>query len=104
MWEKIKRYHSELQKETDPDIARDLKAIASGMTNFITGSKKWNDIARKRYEDHCKTCQHFITDPIPSERVTDKHIPELSGKICGKCGCVESYKLRQSIKPCEFWK
>ena len=104
MWEKIKRYHAELQKETDPDIARDLKAIASGMTNFITGSKKWNDIARKRYEDHCKGCAFFITDPIPSERVTDKNIPELSGKICEKCGCVESYKLRQSIKTCEFWK
>ena len=104
MWEKIKRYVESLKNKKNPDIAHDVKAIVSGMTNFVTGSRKWNDIARERYEKSCKGCPFFIDDPVPSERVTDKHIPELSGKICSNCGCVESYKLRQSVKLCEFWK
>lgn len=104
MWKKIKRYQDNLRTESDPDVIRDIKAIISGMTNFFVGSGKANKAAEERYKKHCAGCVYFISDPVESERVEDKNIPELSGKMCSLCGCTSSYKLRQSIKPCEFWK
>lgn len=104
MWEKIKRYQEGLKNESNPDVKRDLKAIISGMTNFFVGSKKADEVAKDRLENSCSGCEFFKTDPIESERVEDKRIPQLSGKICGACGCTLSYKLRQSIKPCKHWK
>lgn len=104
MWEKIRRYQSNLKNESDPNVARDMKAIITGMTNFYCHNRKASELAKERYENHCSTCSFFISDPVESEKVTDKDIPELSGKICSMCSCTSSYKLRQSIKPCEFWK
>ena len=104
MWAKIKRYQEQLKNENDLNVIRDLKAIIVGMTNFYLSSKKWNVKAKERFENHCSKCEIFINEPLESEKVIDKDIPKLSGKICGSCGCVESYKLRQSIKPCKFWK
>ncbi|PIF44300.1 hypothetical protein CLU96_1241 [Chryseobacterium sp. 52] len=104
MWEKIKRYQENLKKESDPDVSKDIKAVISGMTNFYIHSKSENAKAKARYEKSCAGCAYFISDPIESEKVTDKDIPDLSGKICSLCGCTSSYKLRQTIKPCEFWK
>lgn len=104
MWDKIRRYQKGLRNETNPNFKRDLKAIISGMTNFYVNSSQADKLAKERLESSCKGCAYFITDPVESERVNDKRIPELSGKICGNCGCTLSYKLRQSVKPCEFWK
>lgn len=104
MWEKIRRYQDQLKNESDPNITKDIKAIISGMTNFFVRSGKSKKIAEERLKNHCSGCAYFITDPVESEKVNDKDIPELSGKICSLCGCTSSYKLRQSIKQCEFWK
>jgi len=104
MWAKIKRYQDRLNTETDPNIVKDIKAIISGMSNFFIRSRKFNQVANQRLKDHCSGCAYFITDPVEDEKVKDKDIPGLSGKICSLCGCTSSYKLRQSIKKCEFWK
>lgn len=36
--------------------------------------------------------------------VTDKNIPELSGRMCSGCKCNISILIRQDIKICECWK
>ena len=104
MWEKVKEYQRSLKEETNPNIRKDLQAIISGMVNFYVKSKTAKEKAVERYENHCKGCEHFIDETIESMIIEDKEIPELSGKSCNLCGCVESWKLRQSIKTCEFWK
>lgn len=104
MWDKIKRYQEHLKNESDPQVIRDVKAIISGMTNFFVRSGKAKDNAKELLDKYCSSCIYFITDPVESEKVQDKDIPELSGKMCSFCGCTSSYKLRQTIKPCEFWK
>lgn len=102
-FEKIKRLKQSLLETNDPDYAKTLKAIIAGMTNYNLGLS--NDIAKKRFEEACKDCAFNIQDPIQEMRVVDKNNPELSGRMCAHCGgCVLSYKLRQSVKPCEFWK
>ncbi len=52
----------------------------------------------------CGSCRYLKDEPIDFFRVHDAKIPELSGKSCGKCGCILSYKTRQSIKPCSRWQ
>lgn len=96
----IKQWHN----ETDPDYRKDISAIIAGIRNFLTGSEKWNDTAIDRLENFCADCEFFVDEKVVSERVADKDIPGLSGKSCAHCGCVLSFKLRQSVKPCEFWK
>lgn len=91
-----------LKSETDPDIIRDSKAVISGMSNFYFGLK--TDIAKERFENHCKGCVFNVQEPIEDMRVTDKVIPELSDRMCGLCTCVLCYKIRQSVKKCEYWK
>ena len=104
MWEKVRRYQDGLKEESNPNVAKDIKAIISGMTNFYCRSGSAKKIAEERLKNHCSACAYFISDPVESEKVTDRDLPELSGKICSLCGCTSSYKLRQSIKKCEFWK
>ncbi|RMZ58968.1 hypothetical protein D1632_15495 [Chryseobacterium nematophagum] len=100
---KIKRLKQALIETNDPDYAKTLKAIIVGMTNFYLGLA--NDLAKKRFENSCKGCAFNLQDPIAKLRVQDEKVPELSARMCAHCeGCVLSYKLRQSIKPCEFWK
>lgn len=104
MWEKVRRYQKRLKEESNPDVVKDMQAIISGMTNFFCKNKKAREIAEERLKNYCSSCAYFISDPVDSEKVQDKDIPELSGKICSLCGCTSAYKLRQSIKKCEFWK
>lgn len=104
MLEKIKRFKESLSREKDPNIIQSTKAVIQGVTNFHLGIKSAENKARERYENHCKACAYNIPELIPSLQVEDKTIPELSNRQCGACGCVLSYKLRQSLKPCEFWK
>lgn len=104
MLEKIKRFKESLAKEKDPDIIASTKAVMVGITNFHLGIKSAENLAKERYEKHCKNCKHNAPEPIPSLQVEDKQIPELSRRQCNLCGCTLSYKLRQSIKPCKFWK
>ena len=100
--EGIKRMKENLETETNPDAIKDVKAAISGMTNFYFGLT--TQLARERLENFCKGCDFNMKEPIEDMRVKDHTIPELSGRMCGYCGCVLSYKLRQSIKKCEFWK
>ena len=91
-----------LETEKDPDVKKDIKAVISGMTNFYFGRN--TKVARERYENHCKNCKYFQDEPIKDMRVSDSIIEEISGKMCGFCGCVLSYKIRQSVKKCVFWE
>lgn len=100
--EGIKRLDENLKKEKNPDIIRDSKAVISGMSNFYFGLK--TTLAKERFEDHCKGCVFNVKEPIEDMRVKDATIPELSGRMCGDCGCVLSYKIRQSVKKCRYWK
>ncbi len=100
--EGIKRIKESLERETDPDVKKDLKAVVSGMSNFYFGLK--TKLARERYEESCKGCELNIKEPIEDMRVKDSIIPELSGRQCGFCGCVLSFKIRQSVKKCQYWK
>ncbi|RMZ60064.1 hypothetical protein D1632_10775 [Chryseobacterium nematophagum] len=101
--EKIKRLKKALAETDDSCYAKTLKAIIVGMTNFHLGL--FHDVAKRRFEDYCKNCAFNIQEPISDMRVQDEKVPELSERMCAHCmGCVLSYKLRQSVKPCEFWK
>lgn len=101
--DKINRLKEALASETDPNIIKATKAIIQGITFFYLGVNK--SLAKLRYDNHCKDCEHNVEDPVISMRENDKQIPELSGRMCDHCGgCVLSYKLRQNIKKCEFWK
>lgn len=103
MIEKIKRLKEALAETDDPTYAKTLKAIIVGMTNYYLGL--WSGLAKERFEKFCKNCAFNIQDPIVDMRIEDHKVPELSQRMCAYCGgCVLSYKLRQSIKPCEFWK
>lgn len=104
MKEEIKRFCESLKKQEDIDLIRDTKAVGVGILNFKTRNKKALELANKRFENHCKSCKFSIEEPIPELRVEDKQIPELSGKTCGDCGCILSYKLRQSVKKCSRWE
>lgn len=100
--EGIKRIQKNLENETDPDVKKDLKAVLSGMSNFYFGLK--TKVARERYEESCNGCEFNVKEPIEAMRVSDSIIPEISNRQCSLCGCVLSYKIRQSIKKCQYWK
>lgn len=100
---KIKRLKEALASESDPDLLRSGKAILAGMTFFKMGINK--TLAIKRFEDHCRGCEFNVLDPVEDMREKDSQIPDASDRMCSHCGgCVLSYKLRQSVKKCEFWQ
>lgn len=74
-----------------------------GKQNFDNPEPEVEALAKQRAIT-CIGCRYFKDEPIDFFRVTDERIPELSGKSCGKCGCIESYKLRQSISICKKWQ
>lgn len=104
MKEAFKRFCESLKNQEEVNIIRDTKAVAVGITNFKTNNKKAYELAKKRFDLNCQNCNFSIEEPIPELRVEDKQIPELSGKTCGECGCILSYKLRQSVKKCSRWE
>ena len=91
-----------LKTESDPDIIKDSKAVISGMSNFYFGLK--TKLARERLANHCGACKYNIEEPLPDMKIKDSAIPELSGRSCGFCGCILSFKTRQSVKKCIYWK
>jgi len=48
----------------------------------------------------CRGCDFFVDEPLEMFRIRDERLPVLSGKMCGECGCVLSYKLRQNEGLC----
>lgn len=100
--DKIKRLKEALASESDPDLLRSGKAILSGMAFFKLGIN--TDLARKRFDSHCKSCQFNVLDPVEGMREKDPQIDEASDRMCSHCGgCVLAYKLRQNVTKCEFW-
>lgn len=104
MKEYIKRFCESLKKQEDIDLIRDTKAVAVGVKNFNFINQDAEQLANERFEKSCKNCAFNIHEPIEELRVNDKRIPELSERTCGECGCVLSYKLRQSVKKCGIWQ
>jgi hypothetical protein len=80
-----------------------IKAVAEGVYNFKTNNENARLLAEKRYIENCIDCTHFAPEKNEFFKVIDKQIPELSNMQCTDCGCVLSYKLRQSIKICKKW-
>lgn len=74
-----------------------------GKHNFENPDPAVEELAKDRAKT-CMGCRYFKVEPIPMFRVKDERIPELSNMSCGLCGCIESYKLRQSIKKCSKWE
>jgi hypothetical protein len=81
----------------------DALALAHGVYNFTTNNKEFKELAEKRFLEKCISCIHFKEEPIIAFRKIDTEIPELSNMQCGDCGCVLSFKLRQSKKICKLW-
>lgn len=104
MKEQIKRFCESLKKQEDIDLIRDTKAVAIGIKNFNFLNEKTENLAMERLEANCKFCNFNILEPIEELRVTDTRIPDLTNRTCGDCGCVLSYKLRQSVKKCSKWE
>ena len=102
LMDKLNRLKEGLASETNPDIIKTTQAIIQGLTYFYLGVN--TKIAKLRYNNYCKTCEHNVADPVTSMHEQDKHIPEISARMCNHCGgCVLSYKLRQDVKKCEYW-
>lgn len=100
--ESIKRLSKSLEGEENKGVVTTTKAIIVGMTNFYFSLK--NERAKRIYNDFCKDCEDNIVDHVEEMHVEDKVIPMLSKRMCGDCGCVLSFKVRQNIKPCRKWK
>lgn len=79
-----------------------LDPYRMGRDNFKKKLPKVEELAKERAEV-CRGCPYFKEEPIPMFRVTDNLIPELSGMMCGECGCELPYKTRQSISVCPKW-
>ena len=98
-------------KQSIRSIVKKLKTIAEngtsayqhGKYNFENPKPEFEDLARERYENHCKGCEHFIAEPIKRYQLNDPRIPELSKMYCEDCCCIAAYKLRQTLDICKFW-
>jgi len=80
-----------------------IDPVIEGIYNFNNLDLDIDFLAIDRSKE-CIFCDMFVDEPIDFLKVTDKNIPELSGKMCDECGCTLSYKLRQSISKCEKWQ
>lgn len=78
-----------------------IDKVIEGEQNFENGI---NDDLAKRRAVICVTCPHFKDEPIQFLRTDDEAVPELSGKMCDECGCVESFKLRVTNEKCPLGK
>lgn len=81
----------------------ELKPIYIGMLNYTVKNKHALELAKKRAKT-CVYCEFYQEEQNDLLKVNDKDIPELSNKQCGGCGCVLSFKLRQSINKCTKWQ
>lgn len=79
-----------------------IEPFEVGLHNFEKHIEEVEILAKERSKT-CEGCRFYKIEPIPFLRVTDHRIPALSDMSCGKCGCILSYKTRQSIKICSKW-
>ena len=92
-----------INKAVKTIIKSGIDPFLDGKKNFENQSEEMEELARKRLQT-CLECVHFKDEPIEVFKVKDENLPEASGKYCEDCGCVLSFKLRQSIQPCEKWQ
>ena len=92
-----------INKAVKTIIKSGIDPFLDGKKNFENQSEEMEELARKRLQ-FCLECVHFKDEPIQVFKVKDENLPEASGKYCEDCGCVLSFKLRQSIQPCEKWQ
>lgn len=84
-------------------VLSNISGIARGIFYFNNPDDEVEALAKDRVNT-CKDCEHIEEETISFLRVNDKRITEASGKMCGDCGCVLSYKLRQNDEVCKYWK
>lgn len=85
-------------------ILRDgIDPYLEGKKNFKNENKEVENLAIERSKV-CRSCPSFKKEPIKEFRILDPRIPILSNRYCEDCGCVLSYKTRQSIQKCKLWK
>lgn len=77
-----------------------LSAYEEGEYNYRNGLMEEEALQRAQI---CKGCDKAELEPIEELRVQDT-IQEISGKMCGACGCTLSYLLRQNQKHCKLKK
>ena len=92
-----------INKAVKTIIKSGIDPFLDGKKNFENQSEEMEALARKRLQT-CLECVHFKDEPIEVFKVNDENLPEASGKYCEDCGCVLSFKLRQSIEPCAKWQ
>ena len=79
-----------------------MKGLSEGIKNFKNQNEEINKLAKERYEQ-CGCA--FIPNKVARALIPeDKSFPEISKKLCSKCFCVLSYKLRQNKSKCKNWK
>ncbi|WP_295676122.1 hypothetical protein [uncultured Empedobacter sp.] len=77
-------------------------ALIDGVTNFNNPSEEIEELSKIRTQT-CVTCPYFVDEEIKMLQISDSLQPQLSGKKCGECGCILSYKTRQLIDKCSKW-
>lgn len=82
---------------------KNINKVMEGKYYLENPNEEVEAIAKERAEV-CFDCEHFKDEPIEWLKVTDKNIPELSGKFCGDCFCVLSYKTRFLKEKCDKWQ
>lgn len=73
-----------------------IDKVSEGVMNYHFPKNEIEEVAKLRTKQ-CIKCVNFIDEPIKELQTTDKNISELSGKSCGLCFCVLSFKLRTKI-------
>lgn len=91
-----------LTKKVKTLTEQGLEPYEVGKSNFEHPTPCIDKLATERAKI-CADCEHFKTEPIKQFQVVDSNIPGLSKMYCEDCGCISSYKLRQSIEVCDRW-
>lgn len=82
-------------------INLNLKAYNEGKRNFKAG------LLQKEAEERAKICLGCFNceeEPIEELRVQDFSIPDISNKMCERCGCSIALKIRQNLQGCPLKK
>lgn len=96
---------SSIKKKATTLIAHGLEPYAEGKRNYKANVPEIEELALKRLEMIKKSgCKNFMEEPIDFFKVTDERIPELSGMMCGDCGCGVPYLIRQDLTKCNCWQ
>lgn len=92
-----------IAKKVKTITKKGLEPYEVGKSNFEHPTPCIEKLAQQRAEI-CKGCEFFKQEPIEQFQVVDSRIPVLSKMYCEDCGCISSYKLRQSIDECDRWR